>query len=78
MKSCSTAETTKTQGWEHTLTLQNTVMYHIIPQNVGYQRNIEKNCCMTHPSTSPEQVFCSGSHAHLLVDLLVDPSSPVL
>lgn len=27
---------------------------------------------------SPEQVLCSGSHAHLLVDLLVDASPPVL
>lgn len=30
------------------------------------------------PSASPEEVFRSGSHAHLLVDLLVDASSPVL
>lgn len=29
-------------------------------------------------STLPEQVLCSSSHSHLLVNLLVDASSPVL
>lgn len=29
-------------------------------------------------STLPEQVLCSSSHTHLLVNLLVDASSPVL
>lgn len=27
---------------------------------------------------SPEEVFCPGTHPHLLVDLLVDPSPAVL
>lgn len=33
---------------------------------------------VSHPGASPEQVLRSGSHTHLLVDLLVDASPPVL
>ncbi len=60
-----------------TLTL-NIVMYYMIIRIMVKKKNtpsVEKNSCLT---TSPEQVLCSGSHPHLLVDLLVDASSSVL